>query len=133
MEYCWRVMPKLKEITTYIQKWKRGDSKAQRTVASENKAERDQPNYDGVRLQRLVDHFAKGKSTALNGDNQRKGGAILVSLVVMPGIGKLQKEHQLHFGFGKNAKGGGKGKMKTLALNAVTRALLKESEHVEIS
>ena len=84
-------------------------------------------------MQRLVDHFAKGKSTSLNGKKQRKGGAILVALVVMPGIGALQKEHQLHFGFGKNAEGAGKGKMKTLALNAVTQALLKVSDHVEIS
>ena len=87
-------MSKLKDIARYIQIWKKGHGKTQATLRRENKAERDQPN--GVCLQRLVDHFAKGKSTALNGDNQRKGGAILVSLVVMPGIGKLQKEHQLH-------------------------------------
>ena len=126
-------MPKLKEIAHHIQKWKQGDKKAKNAVTRENKAERDQVNYKGVCLQRLVDHFAKGKSTALNGKKQRKGGAILVALVVMPGIGALQKEHQLHFGFGKNAGGAGRGKMKTLALNAVTQALLKVSDHVEIS
>ena len=127
-------MPKLKEITKYIQVWKKGDSKTKNTVIKENKAERGQPNYEAVCLQRLLDHFGKGKSSSINCDNQRKGGAILVSLVVMPEIGRLQKEHKLHFGFGveKKTKGAGKGKMKTLDLNAVTKALLNESGYVEI-
>jgi hypothetical protein len=134
MEYYWKLMKTMNQVTVYIARWYKGCNYSKRKVEAENSAEKKQPNYNKVKLQRLLDHFGKGESTILNAEKQRKEGAILVALVVIPCIDVLQKDQNLHFRFADDnkAKGAGAGKMQHQSLNKVSTALLKGNPHVDL-